>query len=124
MGERLPEQFLKYFISTAYLYMLTTAGVPIGNVTFEPGCHNNWHIHRMGGQILLVTGGRGWCQFWGELPRSLHPGDVVEIPVGIKHWHGVAKGSWFSHLSVEIPAEGAANDWLEPLTDEEYNRLK
>ncbi len=122
-GAPLPEQFSKYFIGTAYLKMLTTAGVPIGNVTFEPGCRNNWHIHHKGGQILLVTGGRGWYQAWGEPARELHPGDVVEIPAEVKHWHGAAKDSWFSHLAVEIPAEGGSNEWLEPISDEEYKKL-
>jgi len=122
-GDPLPEQFSKYFIGTAYLKMLTTAGVPIGNVTFEPGCRNNWHIHHKGGQILLVTGGRGWYQAWGESARELHPGDVVEIPAEVKHWHGAAKDSWFSHLALEVPAVGGSNEWLEPVTDEEYNIL-
>ncbi len=122
-GNPLPEQFSKYFRGTAYLNMLTTTGVPIGYVTFEPGCHNNWHIHHEGGQILLITGGRGWYQAWGESPRELYPGDVVEIPAGIKHWHGAAKDSWFSHLAVEIPATGGSNEWLEPVTDEVYNIL-
>lgn len=120
-GNHLPEQYAKYFMGTAYLKMLTTAGVAIGNVTFEPGCRNNWHIHHKGGQILLVTGGRGWYQACGKPARELHPGDVVEIPAEVKHWHGAAKDSWFSHLAVEIPAEGASNEWLEPVTAEEYN---
>jgi quercetin dioxygenase-like cupin family protein len=122
-GDLLPEQFSKYFIGTAYLKMLTTTGVSIGNVTFEPGCHNNWHIHHKSGQILLVTGGRGWYQAWGESARVLHPGDVVEIPAEVKHWHGATKDSWFSHLAVEVPAVGGSNEWLEPVTDEEYNIL-
>lgn len=123
-GDPLPEQFAKYFKGTAYLKMLTTTGLPIGNVTFEPGCHNNWHIHHKGGQILLVTGGRGWYQAWGESARELRAGDVVEIPAEVKHWHGAAEDSWFSHLAVEVPAVGGCNEWLEPLTDEEYNILK
>lgn len=122
-GDPLPEQFAMYFTGKAYLKMLTTEGVPIGNVTFEPGCRNNWHIHHKGGQILLVTDGRGWYQTWGESPRELHPGDVVEIPAEVKHWHGAAKDSFFSHLAVEVPAEGGSNNWLEPVTDEEYNVL-
>lgn len=122
-GEPLPEQFSKYFKGTAYLKMLTTAGVPIGNVTFEPGCRNNWHIHHKGGQILLVTGGQGWYQAWGEPARELHPGNVVEIPAEVKHWHGAAEDYWFSHLAVEVPAVDSSNEWLEPVTDEEYNIL-
>lgn len=92
-------------------------------MTFEPGRRNNWHIHHKGGQILLVTGGKGWYQAWGEPARELHPGDVVDILPEVKHWHGAAKDSWFSHLAVEIPAEGASNEWLEAVTDEEYEKL-
>lgn len=123
-GEPLPEKFSKYFIGQAYLNMLTTSGVPIGNVTFEPGCRNNWHIHHKGGQILLVTEGRGWYQESGREPQELHPGDVVNIPAEVKHWHGAAKDSTFSHLAVEVPAEGASNEWLEAVTDEVYGNLK
>ncbi|WP_195218051.1 cupin domain-containing protein [Turicibacter sanguinis] len=124
MGNPLPEMFSQYFIGKAYLNMLTTEGVPIGNVTFEPGCRNNWHIHHKGGQILLVTSGRGYYQAFGEAPRELHPGDVIQIPAGVKHWHGAAPDSWFPHLAVEIPAEGSSNEWCEPVSDEEYNHLK
>lgn len=123
-GSPLPDQFAMYFKGIAYLNMLTTSGVPIGNVTFEPCCRNNWHIHRKGGQILLVTGGHGWFQAWGEPARELHAGDVVEIPAEVKHWHGADSDSWFSHLAVEIPAAGSSTEWLEPVTDEEYNILK
>ena len=94
------------------------------NVTFEPKCRNNWHIHHGGGQILLVTQGRGWYQAWGEEPRELHPGDVVNIPAETKHWHGAAKDSWFTHIAVEVPSENGSAEWLEPVTDEEYNKLK
>ena len=103
---------------------LTDKGGPIVNVTFEPGCRNNWHIHHKGGQILLVIGGRGWYQAWGEHARELYPGDVVNIPPELKHWHGAAADSWFSHLAVEIPAEGAAVEWLEPVTDDVYTNGK
>lgn len=123
-GEPLPELFSRYFAGKAYLNMLTTEGVAIGNVTFEPGCRNNWHIHHKGGQILLVTGGRGYYQAWNEAARELKPGDVVMIPPEVKHWHGAACDSWFSHLAVEIPAEGASNEWLEAVTDERYKQLK
>ena len=123
MGNELPEMFSKFFIGQAYLQPLTDKGGPIANVTFEPGCRNNWHIHHKGGQILLVTGGKGWYQAWGEPVRELHPGDVVDIPPEVKHWHGAAKASWFSHLAVEVPAEGASNEWLEAVNDEEYNKL-
>ncbi len=123
MGGPLPEMFSKYFIGQAYLNPLTDKGGPTANVTFSPGCRNNWHIHHKGGQILLVTGGEGWYQEWGKPAQKLHPGDVVNIPPEVKHWHGAAKNSWFSHLAVEIPAPGASNEWLEPVTDEQYNLL-
>ncbi|MBW9173062.1 cupin domain-containing protein [Clostridium estertheticum] len=123
-GEPLPEKFSKYFIGQAYLNMLTTTGVPIGSVTFEPACRNNWHIHHKGGQILLVTEGRGWYQEWEKEVQELHPGDVVNIPAEVKHWHGAAKDSTFSHLAVEVPAEDASNEWLEAVTDEVYGKLK
>jgi len=124
IGDKLPEMFSKYFIGEAHLHMLTTAGVPIGNVTFEPGCRNNWHIHHKGGQILLVTAGRGYYQEWGKPAQELHPGDVVSILPEIKHWHGAAKDSWFAHLAVEIPAESSSNEWFEAVTDDEYGKLK
>ena len=126
MGNPLPEQFSKFFIGQAYLQPLTDKGGPIANVTFEPGCRNNWHIHHAksgGGQILLVTGGKGWYQEWGEVARQLVPGDVVVIPAGVKHWHGAASDSWFSHLAVEVTGEETSNEWLEAVTDEEYKKL-
>lgn len=125
MGDK-NEAFAKYFIGLSYLNMLSTEQVVIGNVTFEPGCRNNWHIHHAksgGGQILLVTAGRGYYQEWGKEPRELRPGNVVNIPAEVKHWHGAAPDSWFAHLAVEVPAEGASNEWLEPVSDEEYGRL-
>lgn len=118
--------YAQYFTGTSYLNLLSTQGVVIGNVTFEPGCRNHWHIHRAsrgGGQILLVTGGRGWYQEWGKPARELHAGDVVNIPAGVRHWHGAAKDSWFVHLAVEVPGEDAASEWLEAVTDEEYEKL-
>ncbi len=118
------DAYAQYFVGQSYLQMLSTERVVIGNVTFEPGCRNNWHIHHEGGQILLVTGGRGYYQQWGQPARELHPGDVVNIPPEVKHWHGAAPDSWFAHLAVEVPADGAANEWLEPVTDAEYNILK
>ncbi|WP_321994567.1 cupin domain-containing protein [Clostridium butyricum] len=123
-GKPLPEKFSKYFIGQAYLNMLTQDGVPIGNVVFEPGCRNNWHIHHKGGQILLVTGGRGYYQAWGEEPRELQAGDIVNIPAEVKHWHGAAKDSWFSHLAIEVPADDGSNEWLEAVSDEVYSKLK
>lgn len=116
--------FAKYFTGQSYLSMLITEGVPIGNVTFEPGCRNWWHIHHKGGQILLCTGGRGFYQEEGKEPVELFPGMSVLIKSEVSHWHGAAPDSWFSHLAVEIPAEGASNEWLRPVTDEEYSKVK
>lgn len=114
-----------YFIGTAWLKMLvpfhSKIGCPIGNVTFEPGCCNNWHKHP-GGQILLVTGGKGWYQEDGKKARELHEGDVVEILPNVKHWHGAAD-SWFAHIAVEAGASTGPAECLEPVTDDEYNHL-
>ena len=121
-GEKNP--YGAYFTGQSYLQMLVTEDVPIGNVTFEPGCRNFWHIHHGSKQILLVTGGRGYYQEWGKEPRELHPGDVVEVPPEVKHWHGAAPDSWFSHLSVEVAGEGASNEWCEPVSDEEYGQVR
>lgn len=122
------DAYAKYFVGRSYLNpVVGQSGVNIANVTFEPGCRNNWHIHKAekgGGQLLLCTEGRGWYQEWGREAQELHPGDVVEIPAGVRHWHGAAKDSWFSHLAVELPGEGTSNEWLEAVTDEEYGRLK
>lgn len=123
MGEK-NEAFAQYFVGQSYLNMLSTERVTIGNVTFEPGCRNNWHIHHKGGQILLCTAGRGYYQEWGKEAQELHPGDVVNIPPEVKHWHGSAKDSWFAHLAVEVPAEGASNEWLEVVNEEDYEKLK
>lgn len=123
-----PNPFGEYFTGQSYLAMLTQLeGVGVANVTFEPACRNNWHIHhgdQGGGQILLVTGGRGWYQEWGKEAQALHAGDVVSIPVGVKHWHGAAKDSWFAHVAVEVPGENTSNEWLEPVSDEEYGKLE
>ena len=119
------EKYAKYFIGQSYLNPLAkNQGVGVVNVTFEPGCRNNWHIHHIGAQILLVTDGRGYYQEWGKEAIELHPGDVVNIPSEVKHWHGAAKDSWFSHIAIEVPAEGASNEWCEEVSDEEYNQLK
>ncbi len=112
-----------YFIGQSYLQPLAES-LPVSHVTFEPGCRNNWHIHHKGGQILLVIHGRGWYEEWGEPARELKPGDTVDIPPEVKHWHGAAKDSWFAHIAISVPAEGASNEWLEPVSDEEYNKLK
>lgn len=117
--------FAQYFKGQSYLNMLASnQGVGVANVTFEPGCRNNWHIHHKGAQILLVTDGRGYYQEWGKEPIELHPGDVVSIPTEVKHWHGAAKDSWFAHIAIEVPAESASNEWLEEVSDELYNKLK
>ena len=116
--------YAQYFIGQSYLCPLTHGGVNGANVTFEPGCRNNWHIHHKGGQILLVTAGHGWYQEWGCAPRALKAGDVVEIPPEVKHWHGAAADSWFAHLAIEVPAEGGSNEWLEPVDGAQYAALR
>ena len=123
LGEK-NDAYAQYFIGQSYLSMLTMERVGIANVTFEPGCPNNWHIHHKGGQILLCTAGRGYYQEWGKPVQGLKAGDVVNIPPEIKHWHGAAPDSWFSHLAVEVPAEDSFNEWLEPVEDETYQTLK
>lgn len=123
MGEK-NEAYAKYFAGQSYLNMLSTSGINIGNVTFEPGCRNNWHIHHEGGQILLVTAGEGYYQEWGKPAQKLNPGDVVNIAPGVKHWHGASPNSWFSHIAVEVPAEGASNEWLEAVSEEDYGKLE
>lgn len=119
--------YAPYFAGQSYLNMLSLEQVVIGNVTFEPGCRNNWHIHHAktgGGQILLCTAGRGYYQEWGKPAQALYPGDVVNIPPEVKHWHGAAPDSWFSHLAVEVPGEETRNEWCKPVSDEDYNKLK
>jgi quercetin dioxygenase-like cupin family protein len=118
------DAYAQYFVGQSYLNMLSTERVFIGNVTFEPGCRNNWHVHHKGGQILLVTGGNGYYQEWGQEPVALKAGDVINIAPEIKHWHGAAPHSWFSHIAVEVPAEGASNEWLEAVNEEDYNKLR
>ena len=118
--------FAQYFSGQSYLAPVSSEQVGIFNVTFEPGCHNNWHIHHAdkgGGQILICVGGRGYYQEWGKDAIEMKPGDCVNIPVGVKHWHGAAKDSWFSHLAIEVPGENGSNEWLEAVNDEEYDKL-
>ena len=120
--------FAKYFIGNSYLNPLTNPKetVFLANVTFEPGCRNNWHIHHAtkgGGQILICTDGSGWYQEEGKEAVSLEPGMVIIIPANVKHWHGAKKDSWFSHIAVEVPGENTSNEWCEPVTDEEYGKL-
>ena len=116
--------YAKYFIGKSYLQPMTNEGINAANVTFEPKCRNNWHIHHKTGQTLFVVSGRGWYQEWGKPAQELKAGDVVNIPEGVKHWHGAAKDSWFTHIAISVPNEGASAEWLEPVTDEEYNKLK
>ena len=121
------DEYAQYFVGQSYLNMLSVQQVSIANVTFEPGCRNNWHIHHAdkgGGQILLVTAGKGYYQEYGKEPKELNPGDVVNIPAGVKHWHGAAPDSWFQHLAVEVPAENGRTEWLEEVSDEDYSKLK
>ena len=120
--------YAKYFIGKSYLNPLTNPQktVFIANVTFEPSCRNNWHIHHAkkgGGQLLVCVDGEGWYQEEGKPAQSLKPGDVVTIPAEVKHWHGAKKDCWFSHLAVEVPGEETSNEWLEPVTDQVYAAL-
>lgn len=121
--------YAQYFVGNSYLKPLTNpkdTRVFIANVTFEPSCRNNWHIHHStsgGGQILICVDGEGWYQEERKPAQSLKPGDVVTIPANVKHWHGAKENSWFSHLAVEVPGENTSNEWCEKVTDEEYNNL-
>lgn len=119
--------FEKYFIGQSYLNTLTDKQMHIANVTFEPSCRNNWHIHNAdkgGGQILIVTYGEGWYQEENKLARKLKAGDIVNIMPGVKHWHGAAKNSWFQHIAIEVPGENTSNEWLEEVNDDYYNKLE
>ena len=118
--------YAKYFIGNSYLARISSEQVPFSNVTFEPRCRNNWHIHRAakgGGQMLVCVAGRGWYQEEGKPAVQMLPGDVIHIPANVKHWHGAVSDSWFAHLAFEIPGENASNEWLEPVSDEEYDKL-
>ena len=123
------DAYARYFTGHSFLNPLTKAGecpIAMSNVTFEPGCRNNWHIHHArngGGQMLICTAGEGWYQQAGKAAQSLAPGAVVYIPAGVKHWHGAKKDSWFAHIAFDLPGDDASNEWLEPVTDEEYDRL-
>lgn len=118
-------RFNQFFIGESFLKELASnQGVNVVNVTFEPGCRNNWHIHHKGAQILLCTDGYGYYQEWGKEAIKLRPGDVVSIPSEVKHWHGATKDSWFTHVAIEVPAEGSCNEWLEAVNDEIYSKLK
>ena len=121
--------FSKYFIGNSFLNPLTKPGespIFLANVTFEPGCRNNWHIHHAtsgGGQMLLCTAGEGWYQEDGKEVISLQEGSVIYIPAEVKHWHGAKADSWFSHIAFSIPGENTENEWLEVVSDEEYQNL-
>ena len=122
--------FAQYFHGQSYLNPLTDpsrCSVFLANVTFEPGCRNNWHIHHAksgGGQILVCVAGRGYYQVEGKEAVEMKPGDCINIPAEVKHWHGAAPDEWFSHLAIEVPGENSSNEWLEPVSDEEYRKLK
>ena len=122
--------FAQYFIGNSYLNPLTKPGecpISLANVTFEPGCRNNWHIHHAktgGGQILICTAGSGWYQEEGKDPVSLEPGTVIVIPPEVKHWHGAKADSWFSHIAFEAPGTETSNEWLEAVDDDTYAKLK
>ncbi len=121
------DAYAQYFDGQSYLAPVSKEQISIFNVTFEPGCRNHWHVHHAtsgGGQMLICVGGRGYYQEEGKEAIELHPGDVVNIPANVKHWHGAAKDSWFSHLAIEIDGENASNEWLEAVSAEDYNKLK
>ena len=118
------DAYAQFFVGQSYLKMLTTERVGIANVTFEPGCRNNWHIHHAksgGGQILVCVAGRGYYQEEGKEPVEMKPGDCINIPAEVKHWHGAAPDSWFSHLAIEVPGEETSNEWCEPVEHEMYH---
>ena len=122
-----PNPYGEYFVGQSYLAPVSTEQVPVFNVTFEPGCRNNWHIHHAksgGGQMLICVGGRGYYQEWGKKAQELNPGDVVNIPANVKHWHGAAPDSWFSHLALEIQGEEGRTEWCESVSNEDYGKLK
>lgn len=125
----LNQAYAKYFIGDSFLKSLTdddTCSLHMSNVTFEPACRNNWHIHHAtqnGGQILICTTGEGWYQEEGKEAVSLTPGKVIHIPAGIKHWHGAKKDSWFSHIAIAVPGENTSTEWLESVSNEEYEAL-
>ncbi|MGB4091775.1 MAG: carboxymuconolactone decarboxylase family protein [Ruminococcus flavefaciens] len=121
-----PNPYGQFFVGQSYLALVSTEQIPIYNVTFEPKCRNNWHIHNAesgGGQMLICVGGRGYYQEWGKEAVEMTAGSVIIIPVGVKHWHGAAADSWFAHLAIEIPGEKSSTEWLEAVSDDDYNKL-
>ena len=120
------DAYAQYFIGQSYLAPISDSQIPFANVTFEPRCRNNWHIHHAykgGGQMLVGVAGRGWYQEEGKPAQEILPGTVIHIPANVKHWHGAAKDSWFAHLAFSVPGEDASTEWLDPVTDTEYNKL-
>ena len=118
--------YAKYFIGNSYLAPVSQSQIPFANVTFEPRCRNNWHIHKAkkgGGQMLVGVAGRGWYQEEGKPAQEILPSTVIHIPANVKHWHGAAKDSWFAHLAFSVPGEDTSAEWLEPVTDAEYDKL-
>lgn len=119
--------YARYFIGNSYLATVSDTQVQVANVTFEPGCRNNWHIHHSsegGGQMLIGVAGRGWYQEEGKAPVQILPGTVIHIPANVKHWHGAAVDSWFAHLAFEVPGKDTSNEWLEPVSDAVYKTLE
>ena len=122
-----PNPYGDYFVGQSYLAEVSKEQLSVFNVTFEPACRNNWHIHHAksgGGQMLICVGGRGYYQEWGKEARELRQGDIVNIPANVKHWHGATPDSWFSHLAIEIEREAGSTKWCEPVSDDDYNKLK
>lgn len=120
------DAYAKYFTGQSYLAQISSEQVPFANVTFEPGCRNNWHIHHAskgGGQMLVGVGGRGWYQEEGKPAVEILPGTIIHIPANVKHWHGAAADSWFSHLAFSVPGDDASTEWLEPVGDDEYSAI-
>ena len=125
LGEKNP--YGQFFTGQSYLAPLSQEQIPVFSVTFEPGCRNNWHIHkaaRGGGQMLICTAGEGWYQEWEKAPRALKPGDVVNIEPGVKHWHGAKANSWFQHIAIEVPGDMGETEWREPVDDARYSALE
>lgn len=119
--------YAEYFTGNSYLAPVSQGPIRISNVTFEPRCRNNWHIHKAskgGGQMLIGVAGRGWYQEEGKPAVEILPGTVIHIPAGVRHWHGAAADSWFAHLAFELPGENTSNEWLDPVTDLEYDNIK
>lgn len=117
----------EFFVGQSYLAPVSTEQISVFNVTFEPKCRNNWHIHHAkngGGQMLICVGGRGYYREWGKAPVEMTPGKIINIPANVKHWHGAAHDSWFSHLAIEIPGENTSTEWLEAVSENDYNNLK